>query len=99
MNTYKIQDREAGNFIEGGLTYLEALNRVNEYEIQDIEEDIYTPNFYEIVAENYAVINEDGKYWDYYDERWKSECDDQCVYDKEWAKRIAEFRNGKVVEL
>jgi len=47
----------------------------------------------------YAVINEDGRYWDYYDERWKSEVDDQCIYDKEWAERIAEFRGGKVIEL
>ena len=49
--TYRIQDREAGNVIEAGLSYEEALNLMEEYETTDKEEGTYTEDFYEIVED------------------------------------------------
>ena len=51
MQTYKIQDREAGNVIETGLTFTEAQTILNKFEDTDREEGIYVPDFYEIVGE------------------------------------------------
>jgi len=48
---YKIQDREAGNIIETGLTYTEAQKTLKEFEETDKKEGTYTPDFYEIVEE------------------------------------------------
>jgi len=51
MGTYKIQDREAGNVIESGLT-LEAANALLvQYEETDKTEGTYSPNFYEVVED------------------------------------------------
>ncbi len=52
MKTYKIQDREAGNEIETGLTYEEAEIKLKEFEQSDKEEGIYQEDFYEIVEED-----------------------------------------------
>lgn len=52
MNTnklFKIQDREAGNVIEEGLGYDEAVETLSKFENQDKKEGTYTENFYEIV--------------------------------------------------
>ena len=51
MKTFKIQDSEAGNFIEGGLSYEEAVQQVKEHEIEDKNDGNYTEDFYEIVEE------------------------------------------------
>jgi hypothetical protein len=51
MITYKIQDREAGNVIETGLTKEEAEKMIEKFEETDKNEGTYTPNFYEIVEE------------------------------------------------
>lgn len=48
MITFKIQDREAGNIIELGLTLDEAEQFLQEFEKQDKKEGIYVPDFYEI---------------------------------------------------
>lgn len=48
MITFKIQDREAGNIIEFGLTLDEAEQFLQEFEKQDKKEGIYVPDFYEI---------------------------------------------------
>lgn len=48
MKTYKIQDREAGNVIDKGLSYTDALLAIKDYEAIDRVEDTYTPDFYEI---------------------------------------------------
>ena len=52
MKTFKIQDREAGNVIERGLTLTEAENMLKWFEEKDRQAGIFTPNFYEIVEEN-----------------------------------------------
>jgi hypothetical protein len=49
--TYKIQDREAGNVIETGLTFEEAQKTLKEFEESDKKEGIYVPDFYEIKEE------------------------------------------------
>ena len=49
MYKYIIRDREAGNIIDKFETLEEAEKAVNNFESQDIDDKIYTPNFYEIV--------------------------------------------------
>lgn len=49
---YIIQDSEAGNFIDKFDTYEEALSELMEYEKDDIENEEYEPDFYEIVEVN-----------------------------------------------
>ena len=51
MKTYKIQDREAGNVIEKGLTYEEAKNTLAKFEYEDKKFGIYEEGFYELVEE------------------------------------------------
>lgn len=48
MKTFKIQDREAGNIIEKGLTEEQAKKMLEKFENDDKKDGIYTPNFYEI---------------------------------------------------
>jgi hypothetical protein len=50
--TYRIQDREAGNVIEVGLSYEEAQETLAKFEADDKENGTYTEDFYEIVQEN-----------------------------------------------
>ncbi len=45
---YVIRDREAGNIIDKFSTYEEAQQALNQYEKEDKEDGIYTPDFYEI---------------------------------------------------
>jgi hypothetical protein len=47
--TYIIQDREAGNYIEGFSNYADASSCLEGFEETDKKEGNYTPNFYEIV--------------------------------------------------
>lgn len=49
--SYKIQDREAGNLIHSGLTKSRADELLKQFEELDKKEGTYTPNFYEIVEE------------------------------------------------
>lgn len=49
---YTIRDREAGNVIETGLTYKEAVNTLKKFEESDKAEGIYEEDFYEIVEED-----------------------------------------------
>ena len=51
MKTYKIQDREAGNVFENGLTYEEAKNTLAKFEYEDKKNGIYEEGFYELVEE------------------------------------------------
>jgi hypothetical protein len=51
MKTFKIQDREAGNVIETGLTQEEAKKMLEKFEEDDKKDGIYEPDFYEIVEE------------------------------------------------
>lgn len=46
---YVIQDKEAGNKIANFDTLDEAEKALTQYELDDKEEGIYTPEFYEIV--------------------------------------------------
>ena len=48
MKRYIIRDREAGNIIEECDTLEEAVDIIDQYELEDDEEGIYTPNFYEV---------------------------------------------------
>ena len=50
--TYRIQDREAGNVIETGLTLEEAQEMLAKFEAEDKQEGTYTEDFYEIVQED-----------------------------------------------
>lgn len=50
--TYRIQDREAGNVIEVGLSYEEAQEILAKFEADDKADGTYTEDFYEIVQEN-----------------------------------------------
>jgi len=49
--TYKIQDREAGNVIDTGLTLKHAERLLKHYEKVDKQEGTYKPDFYEIKEE------------------------------------------------
>ena len=49
MTTYSIQSRETGDIIESNLTKKDAKELVEKYELQDREDGIFEPNFYEIV--------------------------------------------------
>ena len=51
MKTYKIQSREKGTFIEGGLTYDEAVERTIKFEDADEANGTFEPYFYEIEEE------------------------------------------------
>jgi len=46
---YLVRDREAGNVIETFKTFKEANEQVFEFELKDLEDNTYAPNFYEIV--------------------------------------------------
>lgn len=46
---YVIRDREAGNRIDAFYTYEDAQNALDEYEKEDISDDTYSKDFYEIV--------------------------------------------------
>ena len=48
---YRIQDREAGNVIERGLTEDRANELLARYEKEDQRDGTYTPDFYAIVKE------------------------------------------------
>ena len=49
--TYRIQDREAGNTIESGLTLKEAEKMLAKFEADDKEDGTFIEDFYEIVPE------------------------------------------------
>lgn len=49
--TYRIQDREAGNVIETGLTLEEAQKILAKFEADDKADGTYTEDFYEIVED------------------------------------------------
>jgi len=49
--TYRIQDREAGNVIETGLSYQEAQEMLAKFEADDKEDRTFIEDFYEIVLE------------------------------------------------
>jgi hypothetical protein len=52
IKTFTIRDAEAGNVIETGLHYSKAYMLVLDYEREDKLNGTYTPDFYEIIAEN-----------------------------------------------
>ena len=49
MYKYIVRDKEAGNIIDRYKTLEEAEKAINDFELQDIDDKIYTPDFYEIV--------------------------------------------------
>lgn len=50
--TYRIQDREAGNVFETGLTPEKAQEILAIFEAEDKQYGLYTEDFYEIVQED-----------------------------------------------
>ena len=48
---YITQDREAGNRIESFDTLADAEHAIELYEVDDKQNGVYTPNFYEVSAE------------------------------------------------
>ena len=53
---YVIRDRECGNIIDDFDTYEEALARLEKYEAEDKKDNIYVPDFYEIVSGYYEEM-------------------------------------------
>ena len=51
MKTYRIEDREAGNVIEKGLTLTQAKKMLKQFEYEDKVFGIFEAYFYEIVEE------------------------------------------------
>ena len=49
MYNYIVRDKEAGNIIDKFETLEEAEKAITNFESQDIDDKIYTPNFYEII--------------------------------------------------
>ena len=45
---YITQNREAGNFIDSFSTLIDAENAIKQYESDDMQENIFTEDFYEI---------------------------------------------------
>lgn len=45
---FVVRDREAGNIIEYCGTYEEAKKLITQYEEEDMNDNIFEPNFYEI---------------------------------------------------
>jgi hypothetical protein len=48
MKKYAVRDREAGNIIEFVNSIEEGQNLIEQYERTDRENDVYTPDFYEV---------------------------------------------------
>jgi hypothetical protein len=59
MKTYKIQIRESGEVMEGGLTLIEATEIVNSYVREDKSDEVYIPDFYQIIPEKKFTGNLD----------------------------------------
>jgi hypothetical protein len=51
MTTYKIEIRENGEVMERGLTLIEATEIVNSYVREDKSDEVYIPDFYQIIPE------------------------------------------------
>jgi hypothetical protein len=57
MKNYAVQDREAGNFIDWVDSLAEGELLIKEFERKDMDEGIYTPDFYECVkVEHYPHL-------------------------------------------
>jgi hypothetical protein len=52
IKTFTIRYAETGNVIKTGLHYSEAYMLRLSYEREDKRNGVYTPDFYEIIAEN-----------------------------------------------
>ena len=51
MTKYKIEIRENGEVMERGLTLIEATEIVNSYVREDKSDEVYIPDFYQIIPE------------------------------------------------
>lgn len=59
MTTYKIQIRGNGEVMESGLTLIEATEIVNSYVREDKNDEVYIPDFYQIIPEKKFLGNLD----------------------------------------
>jgi hypothetical protein len=59
MTKYKIQIRESGEVMESGLTLIEATEIVNSYVREDKSDEVYIPDFYQIIPEKKFMGNLD----------------------------------------
>lgn len=54
---YYTADRETGTLIEGFKTLDDARKAIARYEDEDRADDIYTPDFYDVVDEDHISID------------------------------------------
>jgi len=90
MKTYKIQDREAGNVIETGLSEKKAKQRIMQYEKNDKKDGVYIAEFYEIKEE------EEEQDLIFTNETDRLECFESDLYKKHnWTGKYGINFNGK----
>ena len=59
MENYKVVIRENGEVMESGLTLIEATELINSYVREDKSDEMYIPNFYQIIPEKKIMGNLD----------------------------------------
>lgn len=59
MENYKVVIRENGEVMESGLTLIEATELINSYVREDKSDEMYIPNFYQIIPEKKFMGNLD----------------------------------------
>ena len=59
MKIYKVVIRENGEILESGLTLIEATELVDSYLREDKHDEVYIPNFYQIIPEKKFLGNLD----------------------------------------
>ena len=59
MENYKVVIRENGEVMESGLTLVEATELINSYAREDKSDEMYIPNFYQIIPEKKIMGNLD----------------------------------------
>ena len=57
MEIYKVVIKENGEILESGLTLIEATELINSYVREDKNDEMYIPNFYQIILENKFMGN------------------------------------------
>lgn len=59
MENYKVVIRENGEVMESGLTLIEATELINSYVREDKSDEMYIPDFYQIIPEKKIMGNLD----------------------------------------
>ena len=90
-------DKMLTKFMYGGLTD-GAVANMNVTQSQMSAESV-NPQMYANGGEikNTFAVEKDGKYYDYYDEKWYEDYGEQSLFDEDWAKELAESKGGNVI--